>query len=122
MRLRHRPGDFVAEGTTLAWLWPGAKSNEKIHTPLCSAFYFGKQRTPTQDVESAIGPLVEVAVRALSPGINDPFTAMTCIDWLGDALIRLAGREIPSAWRYDEGSNCGSSRRQPALPEWQTPP
>jgi len=41
-------------------------------------------------------------VRALSPGINDPFTAMACIDWLGDALIRLAGRELPSGWRYDE--------------------
>jgi uncharacterized membrane protein len=42
--------------------------------------YFGKQRTPTQDVEYAIGQLVEVAVRALSPRINDPFTAMTCLD------------------------------------------
>nr|MBA3387048.1 DUF2254 domain-containing protein [Chthoniobacterales bacterium] len=101
LRLCHRPGDFVAEGATLVWLWPGAKSNEKIRARLCSAFYFGKERTRTQDLEYSIGQLVEVAVRALSPGINDPFTAMTCIDWLGDALIRLAGREIPSAWRYD---------------------
>ncbi len=55
-----------------------------------------------QDLEYSIDQLVEVAVRALSPGINDPFTAMTCIDWLGGALIRVAGRELPSGWRYDD--------------------
>ena len=46
--------------------------------------------------------LVEVAVRALSPGVNDPSTAITCIEWLGAALIQMAERNIPSRWRYDE--------------------
>ncbi len=41
-------------------------------------------------------------MRALSPGINDPFTAMTCVDRLGQALCRLAQREFPSEYRYDE--------------------
>lgn len=56
----------------------------------------GPQRTLIQDAEFAVDQLVEVAVRALSPGINDPFTAITCIDWLGAALSFLAGRKLPS--------------------------
>jgi uncharacterized membrane protein len=55
-----------------------------------------------QDVEFVIDQLVEIAVRALSPGINDPFTAITCLDYLGAGLHRLAGRSIPSPYRYDE--------------------
>ncbi|PZR74686.1 MAG: DUF2254 domain-containing protein [Chthoniobacterales bacterium] len=102
LRLSQRPGDFVAEGATLALLWPGEKSNDGMIAGVRRAFYFGNERTPTQDLEYSIDQLVEVAVRALSPGINDPFTAMTCIDWLGSALIRVAGRELPSGWRYDD--------------------
>ena len=45
--------------------------------------------------------LVEIAVRALSPGLNDPFTAITCVDQLGSVLCRLATREMPSRYRYD---------------------
>ncbi len=89
-------------GATLASVWPGEKSNESTIGNVRRAFYFGDERTPTQDLEYSIDQLVEVAVRALSPVINDPFIAITCIDWLGDALIRLAGRELPSGWRYDE--------------------
>ena len=71
---------------------------------MCSALArrLRRQRTPTQDVEYAIDQLVEVAVRALSPGVNDPFTAIACIDWLGSALIRLANRTIPSGERFDD--------------------
>ncbi len=102
LRLTRRPGDFVAEGAMLASLWPARKSDENMIARVQRAFYFGHERTPTQDLEYSVDQLVEVAVRALSPGINDPFTAMTCIDWLGDALVRLAGRELPSGWRYDQ--------------------
>jgi uncharacterized membrane protein len=59
-------------------------------------------RTPFQDVEFAVDQLVEIAVRALSPGINDPFTAMTCVDRLGESLCKLARRTVPSPYRYDE--------------------
>ena len=60
------------------------------------------QRTAFQDVEFTVDQLVEVAVRALSPGINDPFTAIACIDRLGEGLCRLAGRSMPSPFRCDE--------------------
>ncbi|MDQ2918631.1 MAG: DUF2254 domain-containing protein, partial [Verrucomicrobiota bacterium] len=102
IRLNMRPGQFVAEGATLARVWPAGKSNEKLSAAVQRAYYFGAQRTPTQDIEYSIDQLVEVAVRALSPGINDPFTAITCIDWLGAALMRVGGRKIPSGWLYDE--------------------
>jgi uncharacterized membrane protein len=60
------------------------------------------RRTTAQDLNFAIDNLVEVAVRALSPGINDPFTAMSCIDWLGQALSQLSGKTFPSPYQYDD--------------------
>jgi uncharacterized membrane protein len=69
---------------------------------LNDAFVFANNRTPFQDVEFAIDQLVEIAVRALSPGVNDPFTAMNCIDRLGEALCRMARRNIPSTLRFDD--------------------
>jgi uncharacterized membrane protein len=46
----------------------------------------GNKRTPSQDAEFAIHQMVEIAARALSPGINDPYTAITCIDKLTATL------------------------------------
>ena len=65
----------------------------------------GNSRTPRQDVCCAVDELVEVAVRALSPGINDPFTAVACIDRMTAALSRLLQRSLPSPYRYDK-HNC----------------
>jgi uncharacterized membrane protein len=101
IRLRRRPGQFVAESELLAEGLPAARLNDELCDEIRATIFFGKRRTPTQDIEHSIDQLVEVAVRALSPGTNDPFTALSCIEWLGDALIRIAGREIPSPWRYD---------------------
>ncbi|MEP7071304.1 MAG: DUF2254 domain-containing protein [Verrucomicrobiota bacterium] len=102
LRLSRRPGEFVALGASLGSIWPQEKINEEQLSRLRDAYYFGTERTPTQDVEYSIDQLVEVAVRALSPGINDPFTALTCLEWLGDSLIRLAGRKMPSPFICDE--------------------
>jgi uncharacterized membrane protein len=56
----------------------------------------GEERTPTQDLEFSIRHLVEVALRALSPGINDPFTALAVIDQLRGGLSKLMVRQLPS--------------------------
>ena len=101
IKLYHKPGDFVTEGSRLALVWPAhhleeERVSEKIH----DAFTLGQRRTNTQDVGFVIQQLVEVAVRALSPGINDPFTALSCLDRLGASLCRLAGRPVPSPVRY----------------------
>jgi len=99
VRVVHRPGHFVMKGDPLALVCPPPE--KEVESRLCDAFAIGNQATPTQDVEFAVNQLVEVAVRALSPGINDPFTAAACVDQLGAALARLAGRKIPSPYRHD---------------------
>ncbi|MGI8634389.1 MAG: DUF2254 family protein, partial [Segetibacter sp.] len=57
------------------------------------------------DVTFGINELVEVAVRALSPAINDPFTAMTCLDWLGSALSQICSRKFPQPELHDNQGN-----------------
>jgi uncharacterized membrane protein len=66
------------------------------------AYGFGADRSPYQDVGFAMQQLLEVAMRALSPGVNEPFTAITVVDRLGQGLIALARRTLPSALRLDE--------------------
>lgn len=100
--IAQRPGKFYFEGDELAQIWPGDRVDDEVVEIVHGSFYFGPRRTLVQDVEFAIDQLVEVAVRALSPGINDPFTAITCVDRLGAALCGLAKRAIPSQYRYDE--------------------
>ena len=73
-----------------------------VYSQLQETYDVHTQRTLSQDVTFAINQLVEVAVRALSPSLNDPFTAMQCLDWLGEALARLANRKIPSPYRSDK--------------------
>jgi uncharacterized membrane protein len=101
-RLERRPGQYVVMGCPLATVWPGDRVTEPLAERINSAFILGHRRTTVQDIEFPIHQLVEIAVRALSPGINDPFTAITCVDRLGSALHRLAQREMPSPYRLDE--------------------
>ena len=103
LRLLHRPGHFVVEQKDLVMVYPGEKVSKKLIKKINKAFIVGSQRTQQQDLEFSIEQLVEIAVRALSPGVNDPFTAIRCIDHLSAVLCRLAQKEIPSPYRYSEG-------------------
>jgi uncharacterized membrane protein len=89
IRLHHRPGHFLVRGYPFATVWPPdrapAVSKRLRHTNIT-----GPHRTLTQDVAFAVDQLVEIAIRALSPAVNDTFTALTCIDWLGEGLCRVA--------------------------------
>ena len=91
IRLVHRPGHFVVEGLPLAEVWP-PDATDAVARELARAHATGAHRTLTQDLAFAIDQLVEIALRALSPAVNDTFTALTCIDWLGDALCKLTAR------------------------------
>jgi uncharacterized membrane protein len=101
IHVHYRPGDFIVEKTCLASIPAAKQIDEKLCRQIRNVFVLGRERTPRQDVEFGIHQLVEIAVRAVSPGINDPFTAMTCVDHLGAALCRAAQRRIPSRYRYD---------------------
>jgi uncharacterized membrane protein len=86
--LEHRPGHFLVRGHRYATVWP-REAAEIVRHKLGRAHVVGSHRTLTQDVSFGIDQLVEIAVRALSPAVNDPFTAMTCIDWLSDNLCKI---------------------------------
>lgn len=101
VRLERRPGHYVVAGRPLLRVWPVGPRGDEFAWEVNAAFALGNQRTSGQDIEFALYQLVEIAVRALSPGINDPFTAIACVDRLGSALCRLATREMPSPYRHD---------------------
>lgn len=72
-----------------------------LRRELARLFVIDLQRSHAQDVEFAVEQLTEIALRALSPGINDPYTAIHCIDRLGDALAVLGARHFPAELRRD---------------------
>jgi uncharacterized membrane protein len=102
LQLKKRPGDFVTNAEPLLLALPPSRMNPAIDHGLRVCFSLGKHRTPHQDALYMVQQLVEIAIRALSPGINEPFTALTCIDWLGASLRGVARRELPAAFRQDE--------------------
>jgi len=104
IQLQSRPGQFVAKGSTIVLVYPGGRVNQDLADQINRAFLLGRERTEQQDIEFPLDQLVEIALRALSPGINDPFTAVRCIDRLGAGLSYLAEREFPSRYWYDEDS------------------
>ncbi len=101
LRLERRPGHYLTKGRAMVMVWPGDRVTEALMGKMNAAFVLGNQRTATQDIEFSFHQLVEIAVRALSPGINDPFTAIACVDRLESALCRLARRDMPSSQRFD---------------------
>jgi uncharacterized membrane protein len=102
LRIAARPGAFVTQGACVITAYPKARVSDEIDEDLRGAVVIGRDRTPYQDLEFAIRRIVELAQRSLSPGINDPTTALYCIDRLGQVLGRVANREIPSPMRLDQ--------------------
>jgi len=104
LRVSCRPGDFVQMHGLLALVHGAlAPLDEDTAARIRTAFTLGRRRTPTQDVRYGARQLTEIAVRALSPGINDPATAMGCLDWLGNALAEMARRTPAAAERHEGG-------------------
>lgn len=104
------PGKFTIKGGTTVKIL--AMETENSTTPfndiqkqIHQAFILGRERNEQQDIEFPINELVEIALRALSPSLNDPFTAIRCIDHLSDGLARLAQTDFPSPYRYDGFDN-----------------
>ncbi len=95
-----RPGEYVLEGSLLLRVHPADVDDEAL-SALRGDVVIGDLRTPYQDVEFVIQQLTEMAVRALSPGTNDPYTAVNALDDLTVGLTLLAGRPEPSPVRRD---------------------
>ncbi len=101
IRLLCKPGHFVWSETVVARIWPADRMNDELDQQILNVFRVGNGRTPTQDVVYAVNQLVEMAVRAMSPAINDPFTAMTCLDHIGKGLARFIRQGVKSSHYYD---------------------
>src|SRR5271166_2803886 len=86
--LDHRPGHFIVRGHRFATVWP-PEAAPLVRQALGRAHVTGPYRTLSQDVSFGIDQLVEIALRALSAAVNDTFTALTCIDWLGENLCKI---------------------------------
>lgn len=99
--LPRRAGHFVAEDQRVALVSP-ARSADDMSQEILTAIVVGRKRTMTQDVEFALASMVEVALRAISPGINDPHTALVCIDYISAALARATRRGLPPPALLDE--------------------
>lgn len=104
LELKKKPGNYVASGEELMTVQAGAEIDEELYDKLRHAFIIGSNRSAEQDVEFSITQLVEVAVRALSPGINDPNTALTCLDHLSTALSLIVREDFPDSEIGDEES------------------
>ena len=103
LRLLHKPGSFVGPGGTVALVWPADRVNPQNDKLIRRAFQLGNVRTPIQDTVCAVNQLTEMAVRAMSPAINDPFTAMTCLDHLGNGLATFIRQGENDTEYYDRG-------------------
>lgn len=94
LNLAVRTGDFVHPSIALAY-WADMDGIEDCpDDEVRACFGTGAMRTPAQDMQFLIDELVEIGLRALSPGINDPFTAVTAVHWLGAATAELARRNL----------------------------
>jgi uncharacterized membrane protein len=100
IRLHYRPGHFLTKGHPMATVWP-PEASVAVGRRLESVHITGPLRTLRQDIAFGIDQLVEIAIRALSPAVNDTFTAMTCIDWLGDSLCKIAVEWRPQSCHRD---------------------
>jgi uncharacterized membrane protein len=95
IHVRYRPGHFLVQGHPYATVWP-ASAADQVARELARAHVTGPYRTLAQDVAFGLDQLVEICIRALSAAINDTFTALTCIDWIGDSLYKVTGRWQPT--------------------------
>lgn len=111
VRLDFRPGDFVVNGDRRVLVYPAPPDGARARVEIDRFLISGDERTPTQDLEFALRHLVEVALRALSPGINDPFTATVVIDRLRGVLSRVMGRSLPAEGLRDRSGRLRVSRQ-----------
>lgn len=95
------PGDYVLPGDVLLLVHGVPRTDERLERGLRRSVLVADARAPHQDVGFAAQQLTEMAVRALSPGTNDPYTARNAVDDLGVGLALLASRPAPSPWRRD---------------------
>jgi uncharacterized membrane protein len=103
LRMEHGIGEFVIKGTPLISVAGPGGLDEETTAKLNAVYIISRQRTVEQDTAFGIRQIVDIALKALSPGINDTTTAVMCVDYLAAILVRLATRRITIFPRFDQG-------------------
>ncbi len=101
VHLVRRVGHFVPAGTTLFMVYRGNRLSDDQREELLGTVDLGPSRTLQQDVEFGVLQIVDIALKAISPAVNDPSTGVSCVDQLSRILIRFASREPPAPLLYD---------------------
>ncbi len=102
LRLEHHPGEFLSPGTPL--VSSNRPLDDESSATLRTFFAIGDFRTVEQDAGFGVRQIVDIAMKALSSGVNDTSTAVSCLDYLGALLCQLAGRHLASPFRAKEGA------------------
>ncbi len=100
-RMEHGVGAFVVQDAALASLALTYPPDQAMTAALNGAYSISRHRTIEQDPAFGIRQIVDMASKALSPGVNDTSTAVMCVDYLTAILARLACRQFPPSHRYD---------------------
>jgi len=100
-RLRHRPNSYLVKGMEIGEIYSRSPWKRDKLEIIFDQFVIGQTKTSQQDLEFSVHQMVEIAARALSPGVNDPYTAIACIDNLTTTMSYLARVKFPSKNRHD---------------------
>jgi uncharacterized membrane protein len=111
VRLEKKIGDFVDLDTPILSIWKMGK--KEIGGDYLRYLSLGQERATVQDIEFGITKLVEIALRALSPGINDPNTAINCISQLGKILAVIGKKHLPKSFINDDDRSLRIMMEQP---------
>ncbi|MGB8719463.1 MAG: DUF2254 domain-containing protein [Desulfobacterales bacterium] len=103
LRMERGIGEFVIEGAPLVSVVDPGGLDDETTAEINAAYVISRQRTVETDAGFGIRQIVDIAMKALSPGINDTTTAVMCVDYLAAILVRLATRRIAVSPRLDQG-------------------
>ncbi|MCA1056644.1 DUF2254 domain-containing protein [Rossellomorea aquimaris] len=116
VRLLKTPGEYLLEGTAVMTIW---SANEEIKPEEYVNFLIlGPDKEPIEDIDLGIRKLVEIALRAISPAINDPNTAKNCIEEIGIILSKLARYRLPGSYITDSESHVRIILEQPSFDDY----
>src|SRR5581483_11159408 len=100
VQVLRRVGHFVPEGVPLLAVSRADRLSQEVHAGLLACFDIGPVRTLQQDAEFGVLQIADIALKAISPAVNDPSTAINCLDQIGRIMIRWIARDPPDAALY----------------------
>jgi uncharacterized membrane protein len=117
LRIEYTVGSFAAKGEVIALVHPAEKAAPGFEAAVNAALAVGTNPTMQQDIAFGIRQIVDIAIKAISPAVNDPTTALNCIDHLGVILARLMERKMPPPMWADSTGNLRLTARERDFPD-----